>query len=304
MDILNKFGIDPYNYLGVSVDDTSDTVKKIYKTKAKVLHPDKTGGKTEAQFKLLVLSYRYCLKNCVDTPVATHSELKSAERPEVAYSKNFYETDFENKDTRNHLFVDDDIDLEKFEEYVKQCETKSTTYSAENFYKKEVLDTMKTNGKFDKEKFNAFFNKLQKDGKIPNQLTLKEEVVPANLNKEYVNVNVHGDMMINSIDKRKNLINQPTVSSYDITKLIDTDIKVIEKLIKDHKKDTGKISRKKLRELQDLAKKDVKIQSNGTHSQNIEKMIYEQRLELLNAKKKQEDFVQKNKRVFVSSIAY
>jgi hypothetical protein len=304
MEILNKFGIDPYSYLDVNIDDTTETVKKAYKLKAKVLHPDKTGGKTEAQFKLLVLSYRYILKNCVDTPVATHSELKTAERPEVQHSRNFYETNFEDKDTRNQLFVDDDIDLEKFEEHIKKYSNMSTTYSAENFYKKEVLDTMKTKGKFDKEKFNAFFNKLQKDGKIPNQLIKKEQVVPSNLDKEYVNVNVHGDMMINSINKKKNLINQPTVSSEDITKLIDTDIKVIENLIKEHKKDTGKISRKKLRDLQERAKKDIATNHSGTHSQNIEKLIYEQRLELLDSKKKQEDFIQRNKRVFINSIAY
>jgi hypothetical protein len=308
MDILSEFGINPYELLGVDVSSNSIEVKKAYKSKAKILHPDKTGGKTEAEFKLLVLSYKYVVKNCVDTPVASFQEMKEAPREEKHYHKNFYDINFEDADTRNQIFVDDDINLEEFEKQMKKSQGGSTTYSAENYYKKEVLETMKTNGKFDKVKFNAFFNKLQKDGKIPNQLVKKEKVLASNASKEYVNVNTYDDMMVNSIDKvngnYRKFLQQTEVNSDDITKLVNIDKKVLDKLIKDTKKDTGKISRKKMRELEEKAKVIIPVDTTLTFEQAKQKMLLEQINDIHDSHKKQKEYVMKNKRIFVNSIAY
>lgn len=308
MDILSEFGINPYELLGVDVSSNSIQVKKAYKSKAKILHPDKTGGKTEAEFKLLVLSYKHVLKNCVDTPVASFQEMKEAPREEKHYHKNFYDINFEDTDTRNQIFVDDDINLEEFEKQMKKSQGGSTTYSAENYYKKEVLETMKTNGKFDKTKFNAFFNKLQKDGKIPNQLVKKEKVLASNASKEYVNVNTYDDMMVNSIDKvngnYRKFLQQTEVNSDDITKLVDIDKKVLDKLIKDTKKDTGKISRKKMRELEEKAKVNIPVDTTLTFEQAKQKMLLEQINDIHDSHKKQKDYVMKNKRIFINSISY
>lgn len=308
MDILSEFGINPYELLGVDVSSNSIEVKKAYKSKAKILHPDKTGGKTEAEFKLLVLSYKYVVKNCVDTPVASFQEMKEAPREEKHYHKNFYDINFEDTDTRNQIFVDDDINLEEFEKQMKKSQGGSTTYSAENYYKKEVLETMKTNGKFDKVKFNAFFNKLQKDGKIPNQLVKKEKVLASNASKEYVNVNTYDDMMVNSIDKvngnYRKFLQQTEVNSDDITKLVEIDKKVLDKLIKDTKKDTGKISRKKMRELEEKAKVIIPVDTTLTFEQAKQKMLLEQINDIHDSHKKQKEYVMKNKRIFVNSIAY
>lgn len=308
MDILSEFGINPYELLGVDVSSNSTQVKKAYKSKAKILHPDKTGGKTEAEFKLLVLSYKHVLKNCVDTPVASFQEMKEAPREEKHYHKNFYDINFEDTETRNQIFVDDDINLEEFEKQMKKSQGGSTTYSAENYYKKEVLETMKTNGKFDKTKFNAFFNKLQKDGKIPNQLVKKEKVLASNASKEYVNVNTYDDMMVNSIDKvngnYRKFLQQTEVNSDDITKLVDIDKKVLDKLIKDTKKDTGKISRKKMRELEEKAKVNIPVDTTLTFEQAKQKMLLEQINDIHDSHKKQKDYVMKNKRIFINSISY
>lgn len=308
MEIINEFGIDPYKFLGVETTSSSSEVKRAYKNKAKILHPDKTHGKTEAEFKLLVLSYKFVVKNCVDTPVASFQDLKEAPREEKHYHKNFYEINFEDTQTRNEIFVDDDINLEEFEQQMKRSQSGSTTYSAENYYKKEVLETMKTNGKFDKMKFNAFFTKLQKDGKIPNQLVKKEKVLASNASKEYVNVNTYEDMMVNSIDKvdgnYRKFLQQSEVNSSDITKLEEIDKKTLDKLIKNVKKDTGKISRKKMRDLEEKAKVIVPVDTTLTFEQAKQKMLLEQINDIHDSHKKQKEYVMKNKRIFVNSIAY
>lgn len=308
MDILNDFGIDPYDYLGVNVTASSKQVKKAYKTKAKLLHPDKTGGRTEMEFKLLHISYKHIIQHCVDKEVSNFEELKNAPREEEGYARSFYNTDFDDPTTRNELFADDDLNLEQFEEEMKRVQGGSTSYSAENFYRKEVLDTMKTKGKFDREKFNAFFLKLQIDGKIPNQLVKREKVVASNQDKEYVNVNVYCDKMVNSIDRTdsnyKTLLKQPEIKSDDITKLIDTDTKVIDSLIKQHRKDTGKISRKKLRELQMKAQENVPVNTQLTFEQAKERMLLEQLRDIQDSQKEQKEYVTKNKRIFANSIIY
>jgi hypothetical protein len=305
MEILDKFNIDPYEYLGIESCSSSGEIKKAYKKKAKLLHPDKTQGRTEAEFKILVICYKYTIKHCVDiADISSFKELKETPREVINPRENFYDIDFENTETRNRLFVDDDINLEDFKKELEKRQGRSTTYSVENYYKKEVLDTMKTNGKFDHLKFNAFFNKLKSDGKIPNQLVKREEVKPSNANKEYVNVNVFEDMMIDSVDKRndyKKFLQQPEITSKDITSLIDTDIKVIEKLIKSHKKDTGKISKKKLRELEEKAKAPIEID----RTKDTNKTFLEERMNVhKEALKKQKEYVLKNKRIFVNSIDY
>lgn len=309
MEILNDFGIDPYEYLGVSVTDSREEVKNQYKKKAKILHPDKTGGKTEAEFKLLYISYKYIIKNCVDAPVATHEELKnSAREEEIAYDRTYYNTNFDDTQTRKELFVDDDLDLEEFQNHMSRVRGLSTTYSADNFYKKEVLDTMKTKGKFDLDKFNAFFKKLQKDGKIENQLVVKQKVVPCNLSDQYVNVNTFDDMMINSVDvgdkNYERLLNQKGIKNDDITSLIDTDVNVITKLIKEHKKDTGVISKKELKKLQQKASVNVPVNTSLSFEQAKEKMLLEQINQIKVSQTKQMEYVTKNKRIFANRLNY
>jgi hypothetical protein len=308
MEILNDFGIDPYEFLGVSVTSTREQVKAEYKKKAKMLHPDKTGGKTEAQFKLLHISYKYIIKNCVDVEIATHEQLKNTPREEVGYARTYHNTNFDDPETRKDLFVDDDLDLEQFQEHMNRVNGLSTTYSAENFYKKEVLDTMKSKGKFDVDKFNAFFIKLQKDGKIENQLIVKEKVVPSNLDRQYVNVNIFDGMLINSIDKGdknyQKLLKQKSIKNDDITELIDTDTDVINGLIREHKKNTGAMSKKELKKLQKKASVNVPVNTSLSFEQAKENMLLEQINQMKISQKEQMEYVTKNKRIFANRLNY
>ena len=58
--------IDPYFIVGVTEDDKEETVYKMYKQKAKILHPDKAKGRdkklNEKNFRILKESYEFIIK--------------------------------------------------------------------------------------------------------------------------------------------------------------------------------------------------------------------------------------------------
>lgn len=307
MNILEKYNIDPYEYLGVNRDENSENVKKIYKKKAKLLHPDKTGGKTEVEFKILYLSYKHVLANCVQTKTSTFQELKDQVKneEEIAYSnRTIYNTNFDDQKTRNELFADDTLNLEEFENEMKRIQGLPTTYTAENFYKKEVLDTMKTNGKFDIEKFNAFFLKLKKTGKIENQLIRKVKVLPHNQSKEYVKVNSYDGNIINSVENRKLEFKNQTISNEDITKLKNTDLDEINNLIKENRKNTGKMAKKRVKELAEKMKAPPKIEQYLSFQEMQEKILLNKKKQLEIDNANQREYVMRNKRIFINHITY
>jgi hypothetical protein len=310
MDILNKFNIDPYKYLKVDVGASSSQIKRAYKNLAKRLHPDKNGGKTEAEFKLLHICYKYLLKNCIDEEPSSFEQLKNAqsEQPVIQRERTLYNTNMDDDETRKELFADDDINMKDFENHMKRVQNLSTSYSVENFYKKEILDSMKTKNKFDIQKFNAYFAKLKKDGKIENQLVKKEKVIPSNSDIKYVNVNKFCDRIINSVDKNdsnyRGLMKQRVITNNDMLKVLETDQAVINKIIKENKKNTGKLSRSKLKELELNARSESKKLENLTDRESEYDLLSRQKQQLLEAKNRQKDYVLKHKDIFVNSINY
>lgn len=59
----SKYGLDPYDVLGVSKEDSLKKIKKYYLKKALILHPDKTGGKTKKEFQILKEAYNSILND-------------------------------------------------------------------------------------------------------------------------------------------------------------------------------------------------------------------------------------------------
>jgi curved DNA-binding protein CbpA len=63
---IDKEKIDPYFIVGVTEDDSEETLYRRYKQKAKILHPDKSKGKDkklcEKNFRILKESYEYIKK--------------------------------------------------------------------------------------------------------------------------------------------------------------------------------------------------------------------------------------------------
>lgn len=272
-DLLEKLNVNPYDFLKVEPSSSKIDIKKAYKKRAMVLHPDKTRGRTEAEFKILVLCYKYAVKNCTVTSTSTFEEIKNVDRTEEqAHDREFHSTNFEDQKTRNEIYVEDDINFDEFEKHMKRIQGMSTSYSPESFYKKDIMDSMKSEGVFDKNKFNAYFLKLRKDNKIENQLMKKETLKAFNEDDKYMSVNIYEDMVIN-LDNTKqkgnyrDLMKQSELSQADIDSVLQTDLKTINKLVKEHNKDTGKISRKKLKELASKKSKNVSIPSGVSFAQ-------------------------------------
>lgn len=334
MDILEKLGIDPYKFLEVDHSSSKEDIKKAYKKKAKILHPDKTQGTTEKEFKILHLCYKYCTSNCVVVTTSDFKELKNTgDRNEIkTYSREFHRTNFEDDKIREEIYADNDINFEEFKEQVKKMQSMSTTYSPENFYKKEILDSLKTNGSFDKDKFNAYFLKLKKDKKIGNQLEKVDKLKAFNEDDDYMYINIYNNMAV-TIDKNKNngnykkLMNEKELNQSDFDSVLKTDIKTINNIIKESKKDTGKISRKKMsnmvkneslkislekeEEVSDkFNAKDIKREKKLLKKTNLQFKDLSKRIDLENIerirreKEEQRKYVEKNKKIFQNYILF
>lgn len=303
MDLLRSFGVtDIFDHLGVGRFASKKEVKAAYKKLALELHPDKTNGKTEVQFKVLALCYKECLKNVVDgEPVLTHAELKSAEREDIAYARDFYSTNFEDTKTREEIFVDDDLEYEKFQEAMKRTQSGPTTYTSDNLYNQTIYEKLKTNGKFDRDKFNAYFLKLKKDGRIGKELVKTEKVVPYS-ESSYMEVNSHDDMIINlDPGKRKgnyiDLMKSGEINSKDMNELLELDDITVKKLLQESKVNTGKISKKKIREAID-SRRDIPIDNKYSFSEGVSRLEQDaiNRIDL--DKEKQRDIVNRYKHVY------
>lgn len=313
MNILEKYNIDPYEYLEVHKNADKETIKKAYKKKCKILHPDKTGGTTEVQFKLLYISYKYATDKCVNTNISSHEELKQVDRHvEVAYARNFYSTNFEDQQTRSELFAEDDMDFEDFKKQAERISNMSTSYIAEDFYKKELAEMMKKDGKFDKDKFNALFLKLKKENKILSsnkEMILIDQVKPANHNDNYMRVNIHENDMIISDSNRskgnyKSFMRQSKISQTDMDKVLETDLDDINKLVKEHKKDTGKITKKKMKELIEKRRDPNVGKFEFSYHEMEKKIVTEQEIHIEAEKKRQEEYVKKHRRIFDNAICF
>ncbi len=308
MDFLNKYNINPYDILEIDNLSDMDTIKKAYKKKALVLHPDKTNGKTEAEFKILVLSYKYAKKNCIMSPVASQMELRSDDNradDDIHYNKdiNIYNTNFEDKNERSKLFSDDQIDFDSFERQMNRIQNLPTSYTAENFYKKDILKNMKTGGKFDIDKFNAFFLKLKKEGKTSTDLVRVERVKAINEDDTYMKVNIYDGMVINTDDKNNSNYKEAyIVTQGDIDELIKTDVDTIDRLIKEHKKDTGKIPNKKIKEMMMKKSQNIAVDRTKSFSQLEKDLEIQNIMKIQTEKQQQQKVVDRYKNIYTKSI--
>jgi hypothetical protein len=306
MDFFDKYKINPYDILGIHQLSDIDTIKKAYKKKALVLHPDKTNGRTEAEFKILVLSYKYAKKNCIVSPVSSDTELRKAEREEVSYNNemNIYNTNFEDPKERSKLFSDNQIDFETFEKNMKRIQNLPTSYTAESFYKEDILKKMKTNGKFDLDKFNAFFLKLKKEGKTSTDLVKVEKVQAVNEYDNYMKVNIYDGMVINIDDDKdtSNYRENYIVTQKDVDELMQTDLDTINNLIKEHKKDTGKISNKKIKQMMMKKSQNIAVDRTKTFSQLEKDLEIQNIMKIQHEKNEQKKIVDRYKNIYTKSL--
>lgn len=269
-EFLNKYKINPYDFLGIpeNCNDT-DTIKQAYKAKAKVLHPDKTNGRTEVEFKILMKCYLYATKQ-VKQPEKQFHELKQSHEYRGDQSRdeetnrnvdldinNIHDINrhFEDTDHRRHLFHQDDLDFKLFEDKINAASKRSTSYSTLDTYTNSLYNQVTENGKMNREKFNAYFLEMKK--RKPGTGLIKHNEIKAYNDDSlasFTSIHTNGEISLYSDSHKgegnfRNLLRQNDITQQEIDELLKIDQKKIKALIRENKKDTGKISRKKFKEL-------------------------------------------------------
>lgn len=182
---LEKYNINPYKLFNIKEDEliTISELKKRYKKRALVLHPDKTNGETELEFKLLRLSYNFLKEKTNNiTSDSVNKERNDFILENIDYNKQYHEIDFNNKNIRKELFVDDNIDFEEYENEIKikdkLLNKNNYKYSSEKNVK--LYKNMFKDKSFDIDKFNTVYNIINKNES--KSLIRYEDVKPFEFN--------------------------------------------------------------------------------------------------------------------------
>jgi hypothetical protein len=175
--------IDPFEFIGVSRKCNKSELKKAYLKQAIKLHPDKSNGKTEVEFKLLVDCYKYIL-NCLEGKIksnlvdinATNYKANFKETEEIVYTRT--NLNYHDPTTRKMAFVDHGLPTDtsdsqsNLDNIFNNRKKISKKYNPSEYVNEQV--NIFQNEKFNHNKFNAAFE-LHKDQYGCNSAYLEEE---------------------------------------------------------------------------------------------------------------------------------
>jgi hypothetical protein len=308
MNILEKYNINPYKFLGITELDTIETIKKAYKKKALIHHPDRNNG-DEVQFKILQLCYKYAKKNCIMSEVSDDTQLRDRKKDDVQVKKMaFKKEDFNDTTKRKLINPLDDIDFEEFEKKIKETVSQSKSYSAGSFYEEDLKNKLKKKGGgFDEKKFNAYFLKLKKQNKTFTDLVKVEKVLAFNEdNHSYMMVNSYNGTIVNTaptpINKYQEKIDRQ-LSKNDINTLITkTDEMELNKLIKENTKGTEKLSPKALSFLKRKAMAKIAVDRTTDFKEMQKEMDKRQMLQIQKEKEQQMEVVKKYNQAYQNNL--
>lgn len=317
LDILNLIqnnDINPYDILNITKSNsTYDIIRKAYKKKALILHPDKTQGKTEYEFKILHVCYKYLItklekqlnedkkkeyyfdilknkKSFVNVNKReSNDQLKAAtiENKDISINSNWMDKNF-----RNYVLIEDDQQDE--EEFFAEQKKYKKYNSYQEVLKDNKIDNFlfKKNGKFCIKRFNALFE-LLKEQQDSSQMIIydSKNIQPLNINGNNLSLGsikcLEGIMTINDNKKtKKNLVIDNCYEYKQVSNIAQ---------LKDLSK---KLTKKKLKEIENktkinkLSNSEVKKninEYNKQHSNNMKNIITETEDELLY--KKANEFV-------------
>lgn len=165
--------IDPYKTVGVTRKCTKKNLKDAYIKKALVIHPDKTNGETDIEFKLLNECYNY-LKDVLDGKIQTNdapdinaTDYKKNFKDETAEKINYTRAnlDYNSPENRKKLFVNKGLPLnvsdsrKNLDKIFKREDSykKDSKYSANDVYREAPQTNIFKGAKFNINQFNAAF---------------------------------------------------------------------------------------------------------------------------------------------------
>lgn len=140
---FKSYNVCPYEILGISKNSDKKELKRAYRAKALLLHPDKNTFDTTLEFQILGMAYEYIRERIKKYTASSHQELK------MSYEQDLNETD----NLQKEEIVRSAAPKSGYGNFARSTETDYTKISID---KPEQL--MK---KFNSDKFNAIFEHLK-----------------------------------------------------------------------------------------------------------------------------------------------
>lgn len=277
-EYFEEYDIDPYEVLDLYNLKNVDLkgLKKAYMKKARLIHPDKTKGSTEIEFKILQECYEYLKEEFDNTPVTTsqkdfqdlrnlHNEDPNFEvdRPSSSRGGGVDHSVFTKK--RSDYMIDN-LNFDDFERKV-------TLKSKEQRKDEEEIFKAFKGKKFDLDKFNSLFE--LKKAPVSKELikAFNPEPGAASSQLEMAKVKSHNGLMITTErddDYLKHLDDILSESienpDKDSSELITQ--KQILKIKKEKAKSTGKMSKKKaLEKTEQMKSENIVVNTTKTFAE-------------------------------------
>lgn len=305
--------IDPYKVVGVKRKCTKKELKDLYIKKALVLHPDKTNGKTEVQFKLLNECYNY-IKDVLNGKISnTEYEINNSykqnfkDASEESFNYTRSKLDYNDSNTRKTVFVNhglpsDVSDSSSNLDRIFGSRNKiNQEYTPNDIYKTNKQNNIFANEAFTSDKFNAAFD-IHKEkfgcntGYDPNEYDEIEGFQPESC-MQPLEILTHGGLIIEKPQNEYNKLNFKDLNNYksnsqDISKL------------KNKKAFKQKLSQKKEQAISkaDFDKLTIKKQTekyvndNSISFEEANQRFYEQKV------KKMKDEMENNKKIINQNL--
>ena len=218
-------GMDPYEVLGIRKKFTWDELKNAYRTKAKLVHPDKGG--TQELFNLVTDCFKTLAEEYTrNLDAKSHHELKSG-------SRDYYANNMKPVATRVARGEQDEEDFHKrfnrmFDENKLDDEEADTGYGhmmAKSTGKREDIDVPRTMKKFNKDNFNQEFERTVPVGSAAKEVVVYKEPQPLTLAKTMAYTELGGktDDYSSSVERgeKRGLVYSDYMRAHTTSRLID-----------------------------------------------------------------------------------
>ncbi len=200
LNLIHKNKINPFEIIGCSSTDDFNIIKKKYKKQALLLHPDKTNGKTELDFKILSICYKYIIK----------SKEKLCSVEQEYYEAFKYEKDIDRFKKTKKEFLDSRDSDEQIKEWFNDPNAPNLNgdWGDRNYRSKYIIDDHPDEKEFleknnNKKKYKNYTEAL-KDNKIENILFKRGEKY------DHYKFNYVYDKMKEIHDKNNNVVVKKT----------------------------------------------------------------------------------------------
>jgi hypothetical protein len=291
-NFFKEFDVSPYSLLDLDEESSEKEIKKAYRSKSRLIHPDKNTTKdTTLEFQILTMAYQLILIR----------NQKYIPRKIIIN----YDDEVEEIDT---LPKEDEVSFIRTSAPAKGY--KATRSEKLNYSEVQVDSPEKLMAKFNTDKFNAIFEHL-KDKSDSKQSLIKQEIIGhANSKLNMCQVMTDGEFMIvgeedslddytttHGIDYIKGFsdIQQPTKKN--IPKNIDYSRSLI-------KENTRKMKNSEIKSSVNIISKPLDIKYNKSFADSQVDFLNNQIENMRQIQETNKSIINKKKRIFQQSIAY